>query len=286
MSKPPFLSRVGHFVQKKLGFFRQSYRQDFFGRTFVIPAINGRKTYISEVWMADLIAALLRQRNGAFVDVGANLGQTLLKVAALEPRREYLGFEPNPACADYLFELVRQNKLHHIVIPAGLGSGTAVLRLNLYREESTDPSASLVDGFRAGSVGSKSVVVIGWNDMPQQLRPHNVAIVKIDVEGGEREVFDGLRELLKKQKPFVLVEILPPHTADNHERIERQEHIERTLESLDYTIFRVRKGPDECFFGLERVDGFGIHSDLRLSDYLLIHKQDLAFAQDLATQRL
>ncbi|WP_296722710.1 FkbM family methyltransferase [Erythrobacter sp.] len=283
MKEPPFLSRAGHFFQKKLGFFRQSYRQDFFGRTFVIPAINGRKTYISELWMADLIAALLRQRNGAFVDVGANLGQTLLKVAALEPDREYLGFEPNPACADYLFELVRLNKLHHIVIPAGLGPSTAVLKLNLYREESTDPSASLVDGFRAASFGSKPVVVIGWNDLPQQLRPQNVAIVKIDVEGGEREVLDGLRELMDTQKPFVLVEILPPHTADNHDRIERQEHIERTLKNLDYIIFRVRKGPDECFCGLKRVDGFGIHSDLGLSDYLLVHRQDLAFAQHLAT---
>lgn len=284
MNEPPFLSRIGHFVQKKLGFFRQSYRQNFFGRTFVIPAINGRKTYISEVWMVDVIAALLRQRNGAFVDVGANLGQTLLKVAALEPDREYLGFEPNPACADYLFELIRQNKLHHNVIPAGLGPSTAVLKLNLYREESTDPSASLVDGFRAGSLGSRPVVVIGWNDIPQQLQPQNVAIVKIDVEGGEREVFDGLRKLLDKQKPFVLVEILPPHTADNNERIQRQEHIERTLENLDYAIFRIRKGPDECFSGLERVDGFGIHSDLGLSDYLLVHKQDLAFAQDLAAK--
>lgn len=279
--KPPFLSRVLHFVQNKAGLFNQSYRQNLFGREFIIPSINGRKSYGSEIWMADLVAWLLPLKSGAFIDVGANLGQTLLKVAAIDPGRRYLGFEPNPTCADYLFELIRRNRLHHVVVPAGLGARTQVLKLNLYREEGTDPSASLVENFRERSVGSRPVVVIGWSDLPAELCPHQVALVKIDVEGGEKEVMEGLRNLLIDQRPAVLLEVLPPHTAENRSRIERQHSIEKLLSDIDYLIFRVRKGAGDTLAGIDEVDGFGIHADLSLSDYLLLHRDEAHLVEDL-----
>ena len=50
------------------------------------------------------------------VDVGANLGQTLLKVKRLDRRARYVGFEPNPWCVVYMEELVRVNRLEHCSI--------------------------------------------------------------------------------------------------------------------------------------------------------------------------
>lgn len=279
---PPFLHRLAHFAQKKAGLFRQRYRQDFFGHTFVIPSINGRKTYVSEVWMVALLRKLMELKSGGVVDVGVNLGQTMLKVAAIDQNREYLGFEPNPTCSDYVFELIRQNGLPYKVIPAGLGPETQVLQLSMYREEDTDPSASLVAGFRSAPVvGWKPVVVIGWHEVPEAIRPGSIAIVKIDVEGGEKEVLVGLRAVLEEHKPFVLVEVLPAYNAENHARIERQESIEQLLGEVDYVIYRVRKDTEDQFASVERIEHFGIHGDLALSDYLLVHRDDEELVGDL-----
>lgn len=272
--KPPLFSRISHFMQKKMGLHDQFYKQEFFGKTFFVPSINGRKTYVSEFWMAGLIQLLLPLKSGAFVDVGANLGQTLLKVVAVDPSRPYIGFEPNPTCADYLFELIARNSLKHVVIPAGLGATTGVHLLNMYRQETTDPSASLVTEFRGTPVGTKPVVVIGWDDLPHDVRKQQVAIVKIDVEGGEKEVLEGLIELLNDQRPFILVEVLPPHSVDNHLRIDRQNAVEVLLERANYFIFRVVKSDTDDFVGLTLVDEFGVHSDLSLCDYLLVHRDD------------
>lgn len=52
-----------------------------------IPSIHGIACKESEPWMIDLLAALLHQRSGAFLDVGVNVGQTLIKVKAIDSDR-------------------------------------------------------------------------------------------------------------------------------------------------------------------------------------------------------
>ncbi len=273
---PPFHQRVAHFVLKRLGFFHRSYRERAFGREFVVPIVNGRKTYISEPWMAELIGRLFKLAPGAFIDVGVNLGQTLLKVAAADPARRYIGFEPNPACADYAAELIRANRLPYTIVPAGLGSRAGVAQLQLYRAEDTDPSASLVEGFRDNLVAAKAVVVLSLAELPGDLVPDEVAIVKIDVEGGEADVIDGIEPLLRNQRPFVLVEILPAYTADNVSRLERQQRIERALAAADYKMFRIRRTAGEAFETIEPISAIGIHGDLALSDYLMAPTERVA----------
>src|SRR5689334_10466979 len=45
-----------------------------------------------EVWLFRAIERILRERTGVFVDVGVNVGHTLIKVKAADPDREYIGF--------------------------------------------------------------------------------------------------------------------------------------------------------------------------------------------------
>jgi FkbM family methyltransferase len=265
---PSLSDRVAHFVLKKLGLFNRRYKETAFGREFVIPIINGRKTYVSEPWMAEVIAKLFSIAPGAFIDVGVNLGQTLLKVGGLSPEREYLGFEPNPACADYAAQLALVNKLPYIVIPAGLGSRTTVLQLQIYRNEDTDPSASLVEGFRENVVGTKTVVTIALEHLPPKLVPDEIAIIKIDVEGGEADVISAVRPLLETKRPFLLLEILPVYSADNYSRLGNQKDIENTVRESGYTMFRILRDNAENFERLDRIDEIGVHGSLNLSDYL------------------
>lgn len=273
---PGLHHRAAHFALKRLGLFDRSYKERAFGREFVVPIINGRKTYVSEHWMAEMIRRLFDVAPGAFIDVGVNLGQTLLKVAAADPTRRYIGFEPNPACADYSAELIRANSLPYTLIPAGLGSKAGVAQLQFYRQEDTDPSASLVEGFRDNLVASKAVVVLSLEQLPDGLIPDEVAIVKIDVEGGEADVLEGIKPLLREQRPFVLVEILPAYTADNLPRIERQHQIERALSEADYEMFRIRRDANEHFEAIDAITEIGVHGDLALSDYLMIPRERIS----------
>ncbi|MCB2074243.1 MAG: FkbM family methyltransferase [Novosphingobium sp.] len=272
---PALRHRAAHFLLKKLGFFNRSYYETAFGRRFKIPIVNGRKAYVSEPWMAEIIHELFRLKDGAFIDVGVNLGQTMLKVAAINPLRSYLGFEPNPACADYATELAAANNLDFKVVPAGLGPETSVLDLQFYRDDDTDPSASLMEGFRPGAVRTKQVVVIALSDLPGNLIPETISIVKIDVEGGEASVIEGIRTFLAHQRPFVLTEILPAYSADNVARVTRQQTVESILAQHDYAMFRIRCDERERFLELVPIEEIGIQTDLANIDYLMAPAEDV-----------
>jgi FkbM family methyltransferase len=266
---PALRHRAAHFLLKKLGMFNRSYKERIEGRQFVVPIINGRKTYASEPWMTEMIRRLFDQGPGAFIDVGVNLGQTMLKVAAVDPDREYLGFEPNPSCADYAFELIKANAFPYVVIPAALSAGPRVSRLELYRDETTDPSASLVAGFRENAAGTKPVVTVSLDDLPSSFLPKQVAIVKIDVEGGEADVIESIEPLLTAQRPFVLMEILPAYSSANEPRLGSQRRIESAITRANYSLFRIHRDRKEHLDHLERLSEIGIHGDLALSDYLV-----------------
>lgn len=92
------------------------------GRKIVVPFVNGIKVGVSsEPWLSGALIKLLPLRKGLFVDVGANLGQTLIKLKSIKPARGYVGFEPNPACVFYLRELIRRHAFENSeIIPAGL----------------------------------------------------------------------------------------------------------------------------------------------------------------------
>ena len=267
---PKLRHRAAHFALRKLGMFDRSYREKIDGRTFVIPIINGRKTYASEPWMSDVLRHLFARKSGAFIDVGVNLGQTLIKVAAIDPAREYVGFEPNPACVDYAWKLIEKNQLPYTVIPAGVSADTTLLNLEMFRADDTDPSASIIPNFRANVVSRRPVLVMNPADLPEGVLPDEIAVVKIDVEGGELFVIEGLLELLQKRRPFLVVEILP---AADSERMERQEKIERHLRELDYRLYRIRRSAGESFQSFESIQTIGTHKDLESCDYVFAPRE-------------
>ena len=57
------------------------------------------------------ISAILQKRKGVFIDIGANVGQTLFTVLRADPDRSYLGFEPQIACCHYLQQFIQDNGL-------------------------------------------------------------------------------------------------------------------------------------------------------------------------------
>ena len=68
---------------------------------FIIPVIKGiglNNIITTESWGVNLLKKIFPIINkGIFVDVGVNIGQTLLKLKAVDNEMNYIGFEPNPS---------------------------------------------------------------------------------------------------------------------------------------------------------------------------------------------
>lgn len=102
-----------------------------FGHRLVIPVRGGLHSwYETETYLLPVIRSLLDERTGTFMDVGASLGQTLLKVKLSFPSASYIGIEPLPACASYLNELISVNAFQHCaVICCAVGSTCGISKL-------------------------------------------------------------------------------------------------------------------------------------------------------------
>lgn len=247
-----------------------------------IPSIHGIACKESEPWMIDLLAAVLRQRSGAFLDVGVNVGQTLIKVKAIDSDREYIGLEPNPVCVFYTQHLIKANAFEKcILLPIGLFTHDDVLALDLFSDDATDSSATLISKFRQRKKVQSSVFVpvFHFNRLAKILGNKLVGIVKIDVEGAELEVVKSLLDLIKRDRPIILVEILPVYSEANTFRMDRQDELEQIFVDAGYTALRVEKTPAVAYAGLKPVEKIGIHSDLTLCDYVVLPREQLAELQ-------
>ncbi|HEY2720520.1 MAG TPA: FkbM family methyltransferase [Chitinophagaceae bacterium] len=257
-------------ILKKINF---SFTKKINHHRFRIPIISGsgeQNIPVHEQWMDSVLQKLLALKRGAFIDVGVNVGQTLLKIKSIDPDIEYYGFEPNPTCVFYVNRLIEANKIENVYIfPVAIAEKAGITELNFYFDSDTDAAASMIKDFRPVSGIRKSVFIpcLSINDVKSFIWDSSVSIIKVDVEGAELDVLKGLSSFLETLRPFVLMEILPVYEAENKFRLDRQLEIERILLKNNYKIIRIKKNNDR-FFSLEMIDAIGIHSNQDWCDYI------------------
>jgi FkbM family methyltransferase len=258
------------FKLRILKFLNLTWSANRHGKTFNIPLIaaTGFEFFFSdkETWMLVILKIMneLTGGQGTFVDVGANVGQTLLKVKSLDNDWEYIGFEPNPNCLQYLFNLAKANRFSNAqFLPFGLSDRLAIGNLSLFNESPVDSSASVVAGFRSNPITSFAVPLMAGDEMPN-LFQDKVAVIKIDVEGGELEVLKGLRSIIERDRPFVLCEVLPVYGNATDLRLGRQLKLEQILREVSYVKLQVH--PDGSLSYCEEI---GIHNSIENVNYLL-----------------
>lgn len=271
-----------HRALHKLGFFEKvnvSLGVTLRGRSFRVPVIRGagyHNVTPAEDWMSDLLAGALAAKSGAVIDVGMNVGQTLLKLASLDPERRYLGFEPNPLCYYVCHQLVTQNRLTACsLFPLGLSDVTGTLEL--YMDGDYASGASLLSEFRenkAKYLKQRMNVAVFAGDAVDALRSvEAIAIVKLDIEGAELEAIKGLRKTLARTKPLIVLEILPVYSLDTTTgayRKKRQDELSAELRNLGYRMFLI----NEEARTLEPMESVPVHGDMTRTNYLFAHSED------------
>lgn len=163
-----------------------------------------------EAYMMDVIRRQLEFRPGVFIDVGVNVGQTLLKVLAVERQRAYIGFEPQIACCYDVGCFLHLNDLSNaVILPIALSDSNQIS--TFYSRDQYDEMASLIgqaEIFGSAVVKTHVQARIG-DEVLQELKVHEICAIKIDVEGAELSVLKGLQETLRIKRPSLIFEVLP-----------------------------------------------------------------------------
>jgi FkbM family methyltransferase len=241
-------------------------------------------------WKTQVIGAALALRPGTFLDVGANVGQSLFDYLATGANSAYFGFEPNIRCATYLSALIRRNALDRAtLVPVALGDAASLLELHTPSESETD-SAAFIHAFVRPHWRTRREYIpcLRFDDIAGLLGIGQIALCKIDVEGFELEVLRGMSTTLAALKPPILCEVLDADAdADMAVHGDRIARLQAALADLDYRIFHLRKTADGRCAGLEPIAEIPKRKWAKEAeeqcDYLFAHRSD-AFPGELIRQ--
>ena len=263
---------------KLLKFFNLIHTIELNQHEMIVPIQAGvgfNHLSMSEPWMIDVLTLLELKDDEVFIDVGVNIGQTLLKFKTVYSTMDYVGFEPNASCVHYVEALIEQNKWDRIhLVPSAISENIGLGILEHYADDITDSSASIVKNYREGSQVYKRdiVTLLDVNSVEDIWKSKRVSAIKIDVEGAELGVLKSFQNILKEDRPYLLVEILPVYDKDNKKRLNNQIVIEEILNDLGYMIYRINKNSENKLKSIELIESIDIHSNLDECDYIFSPK--------------
>ncbi|HEX6115798.1 MAG TPA: FkbM family methyltransferase [Solirubrobacterales bacterium] len=220
------LSRSGAVVELRLH-----------GRAVAVPLWGGiglDHGGIPDEHLIGVMRSLLGLRGGAFVDVGAHVGQTLVKLLVLGDPRPYLGIEPKLRAAAYVEALLAANgRVGDSVIAAAAGEAAGIALLEVAGD--LDDSASLLEPGAAGRAGPgvRPVPVVRGDDALATAGIGELGLLKIDAEGAELEVVRGFEGAIARDRPPIMCEILP---FDSEPRRRRAAELTELLAGLGYAM--------------------------------------------------
>ena len=149
------------------------------------------------------------------VDVGANVGfYTCLFARLVGPAGRVVAYEPVPANAAALRENLALNRYDRVTVrESAVGSARSPVGLELPRVPGHKPDAATSGSWRAG--GTSASITVPQVRLDDELRGLRVRLVKIDVEGMEPAVLEGLQQTLAEHRgDALLVEVnLAPYAA-------------------------------------------------------------------------
>ncbi len=248
-------------------------RKKFNGKRFNLPINNGRGAnhflQDDETWMAAILRIILADTSGVFIDVGVNLGQTLLQLKSVNPHINYYGFDPNAECISYCHHLCNLNEFKSTaLLPVGLSDHLGIKELSFFSKDVTDSSASIVHRFRGASTVSAKQVLTAALDSIISVEKEPIIIIKIDVEGSESQVIKGAEHTILFHRPYIICEILPVYDVSNKQRLDNQNKVVKFMAKNQYTILRIEAGHDTL--SLKSIKEIGIHNIIDWCNYLFL----------------
>jgi FkbM family methyltransferase len=187
------------------------YETDFFGfryrgnlNTFLDWFVYFYGAYEKEVlfFLRDLLSNKI---DPVFLDVGANVGQHSLFMSKF--CHQVHAFEPYENVRNRLLEKIALNHIDNIIVH-DVGLGARDEYLDYYAPTGVNTGTG---SFLAGHAGNSNCLLgklrlVKGDDFLANLNLGRVDLIKIDVEGFEKFVLTGLKEVISNYRPLIFME--------------------------------------------------------------------------------
>jgi FkbM family methyltransferase len=182
------------------------------GRTIVTSlhdypgAILGRTERPLLAWFREHV-----KHGETWLDVGAHYGYTAIALAELVGHDGHVyAFEPSLTTVGHLNQTRILNGFDHMtVLPFGLGEPGEIRVISV-------PTERGMANHALGGKGTEDILVVGFDHLWKALGGRKVHGVKIDVQGMELEVLQGMTQTLSRHRPKLVIEF---HSGVSRERI-------------------------------------------------------------------
>jgi FkbM family methyltransferase len=199
----------------------------------------GRHIFVEGIYegnCTNLFVSLLHQ-DDCVLDVGANIGYfTVLASSLVGPGGQVHAFEASPQIMQLLHKNIEVNHINNVAL-----HNEAVLDRAGFVDFYTGPEENLglssIQNIGYVSAIKTRIPCINIDCMMSALPP--VKLVKIDVEGAEFMVLNGMLELIKRDKPYIILEFT--------DTLLRQMKCDagtlfNFLSRYDYSLYEIRGG--------------------------------------------
>jgi len=176
---------------------------------------------------------LLNQKGKIFIDVGAFIGKYSILLS--KNFEKIIAIEADPYNYSQLVRNIRLNSIWNKVIPLNIAltNSNGILKLNL--SEDGNEGHSIIVNFGKGSIEVLGLKLDTAIDL-LKIDPKNIDVIKIDVEGAEYFVLQGMERVLREGKPILIIEIW-----------DDSEYKEKTLELLEKYGYKMIKELDKGY---------------------------------------
>lgn len=149
---------------------------------------------IREIWFQEAYRLPFEDSSGVLLDLGANIGMASLWLAKNYSFTRVIAVEPDPKNASLVRQNLELNGITGEILEAAIGPKEAMVRFEF---------SELSNLGRLSENGSL-VQMISMDAIIQKFAVTKFALIKIDIEGGEQELFDGPTEWLARTDAIII----------------------------------------------------------------------------------
>lgn len=202
---PPIVRRTVIAVRAR----REGVReQQILGTTLLVEGSTHLSVDYDDAWLIGLIS-----ESSGFVDVGCNIGYFALASCVLRPEAQVLAIDANPECAAVTAANLVRNGFgtRSRVVSAFVSDKEASVRFNTV---GLGAAGSGVEGLARTAEQIDAATTVRSFTLSSILESTGFVtdLVKVDVEGAEREVLAGASDAVARWKPRFMVEM---HSGEN-----------------------------------------------------------------------
>lgn len=198
--------------------------------------------YIEALWAILDARSINHYENVLFIDLGANLGQGFTWFSKFFNKNNitFELFEPNPNCYRELIKLPRIASGEVLALNAGAGLETGTAKFyGLGEEEGGDLSqgGSVLrdhnsDWYDASEDSAINIKLINFSEYLEKKSSHfNKIIVKMDIEGAEVDLLEGL---IKRKSIFHIDVLYLEFHSQYQQKVQSRKTRARELKIIEY----------------------------------------------------